>query len=281
MKRILVVSGSRADAGMLEWPLGVLRDSFDTMAVSIAGGSVAGAYESASEAIRQCTPDCIVILGDRYEILAAAIAAHLNRIKIAHLCGGDVTQGSYDDAMRDCISRLAWIHFPTSIESANRLWSMGLSNVRMVGSTGVDYILNADWRKERPIKEPYVLVAYYPETIDGTVEWNKVLEAIDGRRAIVIAPNPDRGAKALHLQMVSDTKAYPNISVWATQPHDDFLNLLTHCDEFIGNSSAIYYEAPFLGVACREIGKRQKGRVKPFGDGKASERIRDILLEKL
>lgn len=269
MKRILIISGSRADAGMLRWPYHILRDAFDASCIFYWGLTFDQMFKTISNLLVLETdkPDCVLLLGDRYEILAAAIAAHLKRVKIVHLCGGDVTEGSYDDAMRDCISRLAWIHFPTSIESANRLWSMGLSNVRMVGSTGVDYILNADWRTQRPIKEPYVLVAYYPETIDDTVDLAAVARAIAGRKAIWVSPNPDRGSE--------------RIPAKDTFKHDEFLNLLAHCEEFIGNSSAIYYEAPFLGVACHEIGKRQRGRVKPFGDGKASERIRDILLEKL
>jgi hypothetical protein len=137
------------------------------------------------------------------------------------------------------------------------------------------------WQREREIAEPYVVVSYQPETIDRTTEWDKVLEAIAGRRAIAVAPNPDLGSGGLHLQMILDQKLWPNLSVWDSQSHDAFLNLLYHCDEFIGNSSAMFYEAPFLkpgGVKCRLIGKRQRGRVIPWGgDGKASERIRDVL----
>jgi hypothetical protein len=91
--------------------------------------------------------------------------------------------------------------------------------------------------------------------------------AIGGQKAIWISPNPDRGSE--------------RITAGESYSHDRFLNLLYHCDEFIGNSSAMFYEAPFLkpsGVKCRLIGKRQRGRVVPWGgDGKASERIRDVL----
>jgi UDP-N-acetylglucosamine 2-epimerase len=209
----------------------------------------------------------VMVLGDRFEIMATATIAHLQRIPIAHIGGGDVTEGSYDDAMRDCISRMSTIHFTTSFASTARLVGLGYRNVHLVGNPGVDYILNEKWQREREIAEPYVLVSYQPETIDDTVDLQAVTAAIAGRHAVWISPNPDRGS-----DRIQQGESYS---------HDRFLNLMYHCDEFIGNSSAMFYEAPFLkpgGVKCRVIGKRQRGRVVPWGgDGKASERIRDVL----
>ena len=135
----------------------------------------------------------------------------------------------------------------------------------MVGSPGVDYIMHANWKRERPIKEPYVVVSYQAETIDGTVDLAAVNAAIAGRKAIWITPNPDRGNE--------------KIPPGGSYTHAAFLNLLSHCECFIGNSSAMFYEAPFLNVKTHVIGKRQQGRVIPFGDGKASERIIKILKE--
>ena len=280
MKRILIVSGSRADLGLLHCPEKALReDGFNVLLMFLHGATFQDAFAHAVSIIPQY--ELMLILGDRFEILAAATAAHLQRIPIAHIGGGDVTEGSYDDAMRDCISRMSSIHFATSFASAARLISKGYSSVHLVGNPDVDYIMHEKWQRDREIAEPYVVVSYQPETIDGTTEWDKVLEAINGRRAIAVPPNPDRGSGGLHLQMILDQKLWPNLSVWESQSHDAFLNLLFHCDEFIGNSSAIFYEAPFLkpgGVKCKLIGKRQRGRVVPWGgDGKASERIRDIL----
>jgi hypothetical protein len=93
-----------------------------------------------------------------------------------------VTEGSYDDAMRDCISRMASVHFVTSTSAMARLTHMGCRNVHLVGNPGIDYIRLADWKRERPIEEPYVVVAYYPETIDGTVDLDAVNAAVAGRR---------------------------------------------------------------------------------------------------
>lgn len=263
--KLLVVSGSRADWGMLEWPLKVLREDshFDVRLLKIWNVGFAGAFRDVGYAIAEHEIDRILILGDRFEILAVATAAHLKRVPIAHIAGGDVTEGSYDDAMRDCISRMADLHFVTSTSAMARLTHMGCKNVHLVGSPGIDYIRHADWKRERPIAEPYVVVAYYPETIDGTVDIPAVDAAIAGRKAIWISSNPDAGSE--------------RIPKGVTYPHAEFLNLIYHAEEFIGNSSAMLYEAPELGVKTRMIGKRQRGRTIPWSDGQSSQRIATIL----
>ena len=263
--RILIVSGSRADLGLLHCPQKALReDGHEVMLWQIRASNY---YEAIKQLGVWPMCDLVMVLGDRFDIMATATVAHLQRIPIAHIGGGDVTEGSYDDAMRDCITRMATIHFATSFASAARLVARNCSNVHLVGNPGVDYILHEKWQREREIAEPYVLVSYQPETIDDTVNLDSVNAAISGRRAIWVSPNPDRGS-----ERITGGESYS---------HDRFLNLLYHCDEFIGNSSAAFYEAPFLkpgGVKCRVIGKRQKGRVIPWGgEGRASERIRDVL----
>lgn len=260
---LLIVSGSRADHGLLAWPTKLLKEAFPVAELNIWGAGFDHAYAGVADFLSGNRPDLMLVLGDRYEILAATMAAHLQRVPIAHIAGGDVTEGSYDDAMRDCISRMASIHFCTSTSAMARLTHMGFRNVHLVGNTAVDYIRNAPWKKDRPHAGPYVVVAYYPETIDGTVDLAAVEEAIAGRKAIWITPNPDRG-----VEKIPSGKSFS---------HDDFLNLIYHCDEFIGNSSAMLYEAPELGVKTNMIGKRQRGRTIPWGDAHASERIVNIL----
>jgi len=263
---ICIITGSRADLGLLHYPTKLLEDDpyFQGQMLRLWGASFEQAYMTAQQAFTTERPDMILVLGDRFEILAAVTAAHLQRIPIAHIGGGDVTEGSYDDAMRDAISRMSALHFVTSFAAMARLTSLGYRNVHLVGNPAVDYIRHADWKRERPIAEPYVVVSYQAETLDDTVDLEAVNDAIMGRRAVWIAPNPDRGSERI-----------PAVEAYS---HDAFLTLLAYCDEFIGNSSAIFYEAPELGVKCRLIGKRQRGRVVPWGgDGKASERIRDVL----
>ena len=250
---ICVVIGSRADAALLESPISCLQkdEAFDIIVSHLP------------HIMFTAHPDLILLLGDRFEILGAALCAHLRRLPIAHIAGGDITEGSYDDAMRDCISRLATLHFTTSPQSTARLRSMGYTYVHEIGNIAMDYIQQGDWKRERPILEPYVVVSYQAETIDDTVDLPAVEAAIAGRKAIWIKPNPDRG----------------NERIPATEEfsHADFFNLLYHCDEFIGNSSSMFYEAPTLGVKCKIIGKRQRGRVIPLGDGHATERMIAVL----
>src|SRR3990167_5572060 len=106
-KTICVVSGSRADWGLLQWPIKVLQED-GTFDVQVRARD---SFERLKKGER---PDLVLLLGDRYEIMYIAFHFHLARVPIAHIAGGDVTEGSYDDAMRDCISRMASIHFVTS-----------------------------------------------------------------------------------------------------------------------------------------------------------------------
>ena len=275
--KITIVTGSRADMGLLEWPIKTMQedDFFKGQILKIWGATFDQAFRTCTESFTAEQPDLMLCLGDRYEILAAATAAHLLRVPIAHIGGGDVTEGSYDDAMRDSISRMASVHFVTSTSAMARLSNMGFRNVHLVGNPGIDYIRHAQWRGERPIAEPYVVVSYQAETIDGTIDVEGVREAIGSRYAVIIFPNPDRGSELLRSAL--DKLRHPGETTWDYMPHGQFLNFLAHCEEFIGNSSAMLYEAPELGIKTRMIGKRQKGRTIPMGDGQASARMVNIL----
>ena len=264
--KVTVVTGSRADYGLLEWPIKTMKEDpfFEVVVHKIWNFS----YEQAFKSLEDMRPELLLVLGDRFEILAICTAAHLQRIPIAHIAGGDVTEGSYDDALRDCISRMAAIHFVTSSSAMARLTAMGLKNIHLVGSPGIDYIKKANWKKERPIKEPYVVVSYQAETIDGTNEIYEVIHSVKDKNPVFILPNPDRGN-----DVIRDAMCDSGFMCHIFLQHDEFLNLIFHADEFIGNSSSMLYEAPELKIKTRMIGKRQKGRTIPMGDGNASERI--------
>lgn len=281
MKNILIVTGSRADYGLLEWPIKTLQEDpeFQGKVLNIWGSKFDVAFAKTAECLEAERPDLMLVLGDRFEILAAATAAHLLRVPIAHIGGGDVTEGSYDDAMRDAISRFASIHFVTSTSAMARLSHCGYRNIHLVGNPGIDYIRHADWKKTRPIAEPYVVVSYQAETIDGTDEFDELLADLPVMdRWVFIAPNPDRGSEEIEAGMrdiVVEKKGWAKF--YEFLPHAEFLNLIYHCEEFIGNSSSMLYEAPELGIKTRMIGKRQKGRTIPWGDGFTSQRIVNIL----
>lgn len=288
--RICVVTGSRADYGLLTPVIDALKvDSyFNVRLVRIWNYDFALAYSHIeAEIYRAPAPkqEMMLVLGDRFEILAAATAAHLHRVPIAHIAGGDVTLGSYDDAMRDCISRMACVHFTTSDEASFRLMSLNVNPkaIFMVGNLALDFIRHGNWKRERPINQPYVVVSYQCETIDGTNEIEAVIASLPNKYAVFLMPNQDYKSdeikkaieKYVYRQPVVDCDFHATCYPWLE--YGRFLNLLYHCDEFIGNSSAMLYEAPELGVKCRMIGKRQQGRVKPHGDGYTSERIVKIL----
>lgn len=282
MKRILIVTGSRADYGLLEWPIKTLQadPAFEGQILRIWGQKFDQAFASCAECLERERPDLMLILGDRFEILAAATAAHLLRVPIAHIGGGDVTEGSYDDAMRDAISRMATVHFVTSTSAMARLSHHGYRNVHLVGNPGIDYIRHAEWRGPRPIAEPYVVVSYQAETIDAS--WPTMVPlleqlSLDDRHKVIMQPNPDLHSVGMNATFRNFALDRQDVTLYDFLPHAEFLNLLAHCEEFIGNSSAMLYEAPELGIRTRMIGKRQRGRTLPWGDGNASERMVNIL----
>src|SRR3990167_8157146 len=129
---------------MPEWPVKVMREaSLEVDVKNIWNMKPDEALDETALYLNVVHPEVMMVLGDRFEILAAATAAHLLRVPIAHIGGGDVTEGSYDDAMRDSISRMAAVHFVTSTSAMARLSHMGLRNVHLVGNPGIDYIRNA------------------------------------------------------------------------------------------------------------------------------------------
>ena len=279
VKRILVISGSRADYGLLEMPVQALEAAgFYVDFFQMWDYKPAAAFNEVVERLILKYDVCF-LLGDRHEILQAAIACYLARVPIAHIAGGDVTKGSYDDAMRDCISRLATIHFPTSQQAANTLaYGWGYINVHMIGNLALDYIKHGDWKRERPIAEPYVVVSYQPETLaaDPVATLRKLLPQLPyDKTRVYMLPNPDRGSDEV-TKLIRDV-ALPDDKVIENLPRNEWLNLLHHCDEFIGNSSSILYEAPFMGIKTRLVGNRQEGRVIPEGDGNSSQRIVEVL----
>jgi UDP-N-acetylglucosamine 2-epimerase (non-hydrolysing) len=259
-KKICIVSGSRADYGLLEWPIKVLSED-DTFDVEVIRLDQEDDYE--------IDVDLILVLGDRLEIMELVLNAHIERLPIAHIAGGDVTEGSYDDAMRDCISRMSDIHFVTSTSAMARLTHMGCTNVHLVGNPGVDYIKHADWKEYNHYTRPYVVINYQAETIDGTNEIQDIIDNIGDRWPVFILPNPDSGSDEI-IKIINENGISDDI-------HDEYLNLIYHCDELIGNSSSMLYEAPELEVKTRMIGKRQRGRTIPWGDGFASKRMLNIL----
>ena len=259
--KVVVLTGSRADKGLLDPVYDELtRQGVDTH------------WRGTSDPVEPC--DCVVLLGDRYEVLHAAIGYYRERIPIAHLCGGDVTLGAYDDAFRDCLSRLAKWHFVTSSDAYVRL--SRYENVHLVGPTSMD-VINAH-KTTRRIHIPYVLVSYQPETATGVNEIEAVLASLPPERLkVIFLPNDDTGSEEITDAILRYAQEHEDVITHHSVPHAHFLDLIAYCEEFIGNSSAMLYEAPFYGVKTRMVGERQKGRVVPILQPGASRRISEVL----
>jgi len=159
---------------------------------TFASDGFSEAIKGISKALSKSKPDFIMLLGDRYETLASAIAATLLNIPIIHLCGGDITQGAMDDSIRHALTKLSHIHFPSNLQAAKRLEQMGEDPERilMVGSSGLDYINECEKIKTEEIFEilsidnpelPFFLVTFHPVTLEtdfGVAHLDQVLSAL-------------------------------------------------------------------------------------------------------
>jgi len=196
-------------------------------------------------------PEMVVILGDRFEVMAGALAAHVARVPIAHIHGGEITEGSYDQGFRDAITQLATLHFVACNKSKRRVVDMVFDSgdVSEVGALGCDGLT-----PYTGVRHGYI-VAYYPETATDQSHQSavisnisKVLYEFDPRpeEQLWLSPNPDVGFHKFEGQ--------------SFLPRAQFIERLATCRAIIGNSSSGIIEAPALGTPTINIGTRQSGR---------------------
>lgn len=226
------------------------------VSLAIAGfGSVFSRYDL----------DCVILLGDRYEILASAIAAHIHRIPIVHLHGGEVTSGAYDDAFRHSITKMASLHFVASHEYRKRVIQLGEAprTVFVVGALGIAG-LKPRSRQPNPrfdSDSKKAIVLYHPETlaVNSTVVLYDMVDALIecGITPTFILSNADNGNHDIN----SVIKSFP-YNVYTSRERSEFIDMLLGADFIIGNSSSGIIEAPALGVPTINIGSRQDGRAR-------------------
>lgn len=221
--------------------------------------------------------DGIVILGDRYEMMAIAMAAGNTRTPIFHLCGGDTTEGAMDEWIRHSISKIAYMHFTTNEESQNRVIQLGENPERVFnyGSTSIDNILHvADMSKEEALQSvelpdcDYALCTYHPvtmenESVDDQIE--AFLEAI--RRTpelefIVTKSNADQGGERINELLDATADQISNLHVYTSLGVRRYLSLMKYAKFVLGNSSSGIIETPAFHVATVNIGNRQRGRLQ-------------------
>lgn len=240
--------------------------------------SMSRALQGFAEAYAELQPDMVLLLGDRYEILAAATAAMIERIPIAHIHGGEITEGAYDDAIRHSITKMSHLHFPSTEEYRRRIIQMGEQPemVFNVGALGVENIKKLPLMTKEEIEtdlqftinEKTILVTYHPVTLGNhTAEQDikNFIEALEERtdlRIIFTMPNSDTGgqtiADAINAFVANNAdraKAYKSLGVIR------YLSLMKYAGAVVGNSSSGVLEVPSFGIPTLNIGDRQKGRI--------------------
>ncbi len=232
-----------------------------------------------ADALNRLRPDMLVLLGDRYEILAAAQAAMVARIPIAHIAGGDVTEGAFDEAIRHSITKMSHLHFVTNEAAARRVRQLGENpeHIFNVGSPGLDYIkrmklLNRSELEEAldfKFMEKNLLVTFHPATLEtqpAETQFQELLTALDslGKNIGIIftKPNADTGGRAIIRLMDSYASTHPNAKAYASLGQARYLSTMSQIDVVVGNSSSGLYEAPSFGKPTVNIVDRQKGRLQ-------------------
>ncbi len=221
--------------------------------------------------------DSVVLLGDRYETLAIAIAAGNTRTPIFHLCGGDTTEGALDEWIRHSISKISYLHFTTNEESRKRVVQLGEDPTRVFnyGSTSIDNILTVvDMSKKEALESiglldcKYALCTYHPVTMEnGSVDeqieaFLKAIEAFPDFQFIVTKSNADQGGARINELLDEAEKEIDNLHVYTSLGIRRYLSLMKYAEFVLGNSSSGIIETPAFHVPTVNIGDRQRGRLQ-------------------
>ena len=232
-----------------------------------------------AEVLARLAPDILVVLGDRVEILAAAETALVLRIPIAHIHGGELSEGAFDDSIRHAVTKLAQWHFVAAPPYRRRVEQMGESPDRVfdVGAPGLDDLAAVEWLDRAALAdalgmtlgEPLLLVTYHPVTLGAedprrpTAELLAALETMADATIVFTYPNADTGGRAVRRDLERFAGAAPGRRrVFASLGRQRYLSLMRTADVVVGNSSSGVIEAPALKKATVNIGDRQRGRLR-------------------
>ncbi len=319
MKKICVITGTRAEYGLLKGIIKDLNDSSNFELLLFVTGShledkygltykniecdgftitekihmdlnddsskgiiksMAKELDGLAECFNKHKIDIILILGDRYEMLIAAQAALISNVPIGHLCGGDITEGAYDDAIRNAITKMAKYHFVTCKSSYDNILKMNEreENIYLVGNPGLYDILNFTSLNENKfyerlniIKNKYlILVVYHSETLLSETEnksnFNILIDTILSIKNfkdinfVFIHSNADSFNDYIYKTICNITSKYANVYSFVSLERYLYLNIIHYSNLFIGNSSSGIYEVPLFRKITINIGNRQKGR---------------------
>lgn len=318
MRKICVISGTRAEYGLLSRLMRIIRDSDRTQLQLVATNmhlsprfgntyqeiekdgftidrkvpiledgaddadstlkSMAKALVGFADALSALGPDMVVLLGDRYEMLAAATAALIKGIPIAHIHGGEVTEGAYDDAIRHSITKMSCLHFTSTEEYRKRVIQLGEQPDRVfhVGALGVENIRELPLMGKEELENSIafkldartILATYHPATLGPDTAGHDIREfigALEERkdlRVLFTMPNSDTGSRAIADAISAFVARNADRATACTSLGvRRYLSVMKNVGAVVGNSSSGILEAPSLGVPTLDIGDRQKGRI--------------------
>lgn len=234
-----------------------------------------------TEPLKSLKPDLVFLLGDRFEIFSAAVASLFLKIPIAHIHGGELTEGSIDDSLRHAITKMAYLHFVSTNVYRNRVIQMGEDPARVfnVGALGLDNIANTKLlnRKEFEKKINFklgrrnIMITFHPSTAEAKSVTEKqfryllkISDTLPYAKFILTKPNPDLYSKSL-LRLIDDYVSRNNdrTIAFASMGRILYLSALQFMDVVAGNSSSGIIEVPSFGIPTINIGRREHGRIKP------------------
>ena len=316
-RRICVITGARSDYGLLRWVIQGIQDDPDLSLQIIATGmhlapefgltyrdierdgflldrkvemlvsadtpegiakSMGLGLIGFGDALSQLRPDLIVVLGDRFEIFAAVAAALIARIPVAHLHGGETSEGAFDEALRHSITKMSHLHFVAAEPYRQRVIQLGEppERVFLVGGLGIDNIKRLKLLDRAELERALdfklgprnLLITFHPVTLENATaaaQMAELLAALAGQKdthIIITLPNADTGGHALIAMAQQFAAQHANVRAYASLGQMRYLSAMAHADGVVGNSSSGLIEAPGLKKGTVNIGDRQLGRLQ-------------------
>ena len=316
-RKICVITGTRAEYGLLRWVMQGIKDDPDLTLKVIATGmhlspefgltyreiekdgfpidrkvemltssdTPVGIAKSMglgligfADALNELNPDLIVVLGDRFEIFSAVSAALVARIPVAHLHGGETTEGAFDEALRHSVTKMSHLHFVAAEEYRRRVIQLGEQPERvfLVGGLGVDSIQRLQLLDKAALEASLdfklggknLLITFHPATLESATAEHQMREllgaltALQDTKLIFTLPNADTDGRVLMRLVDEFVIQHPNSRAYASLGQRRYLSCLSHVDGVIGNSSSGLTEAPSFKKGTINIGDRQRGRLQ-------------------
>lgn len=262
------------DGFSIDRKIEILSTSDEPAAISCAMGQAMILFGKYFEELK---PDLLLVLGDRYETLAVCIAAMNAGVPIAHLYGGETTQGALDENIRHAITKLSWLHFTSTEEYRKRVIQLGEAPDRTftVGALGIENIKNTVLLSRKELSDkigikpdlPYAVVTFHPVTLESDaggqlLELLHACEEMGSLHYIFTKANADTGGRVINDMLDTYAKSHRNISVHTSLGSLGYLSALKYAELVIGNSSSGLIEAPSFKIPTVNIGDRQKGRLQ-------------------